>query len=48
MFIIMSMIMSMVFAVLIGVLFLKERLDLARLASTTIALLGTVLLKMSK
>lgn len=39
---------SMVFAVMIGVLFLKERLDLARLASITITLIGTALLKLSK
>jgi drug/metabolite transporter (DMT)-like permease len=39
---------SMVFAVLFGVFFLKERLNLARLASTVITLFGTVLLKMSK
>ncbi|MFW6184789.1 MAG: EamA family transporter [Chloroflexota bacterium] len=36
---------GMVFAVLFGVFFLKERLDLARLASTFVTLLGTVLLK---
>jgi drug/metabolite transporter (DMT)-like permease len=39
---------SMVFAVLFGVLFLKERLNLARLASTTITLFGAVMIKMSK
>lgn len=39
---------SMVFAVLFGVFFLKERLNLARLASTTITLFGTVMIKMSK
>jgi drug/metabolite transporter (DMT)-like permease len=39
---------SMVFAVLLGVFFLKERLDLARLASTAITLIGTLVLKMSK
>jgi len=39
---------SMVFAVLFGVLFLRERLNLARLASTTITLVGAVMLKMSK
>jgi drug/metabolite transporter (DMT)-like permease len=39
---------SMVFAVLLGVFFLKERLDLARLASTGVTLIGTVMLKMSK
>ena len=39
---------SMVFAVLFGVFFLKERLNLARLASMTITLFGAVMLKMSK
>ena len=39
---------SMVFAVLFGVLFLKERLNLARLASITITLVGVVMLKASK
>lgn len=39
---------SMVFAVLFGVFFLKERLDLARLASTAATLAGAVLLKTSK
>lgn len=39
---------SMVFAVLFGVFILKERLDLARLASTGITLIGTVMLKMSR
>ncbi len=39
---------SMVFAVLIGVFCLKERLNLARLASTMIALIGAVMLKASK
>ena len=39
---------SMVFAVLIGVFVLKERLDLARLASIGTTLIGTVMLKMSK
>ena len=39
---------SMVFAVLFGVFVLKERLDLARLASTAITLIGTAMLKMSK
>lgn len=39
---------SMVFAVLFGVFFLKERLDLARLASTVITLFGAVMLKLSK
>lgn len=39
---------SMVFAVLFGVFFLKERLNLARLASMAITLFGTVMIKMSK
>jgi drug/metabolite transporter (DMT)-like permease len=39
---------SMVFAVMFGVLFLKERLDLARLASIAITLIGTALLKISR
>ena len=39
---------SMVFAVLFGVFFLKERLDLSRLASTGMTLIGTVMIKMSK
>jgi drug/metabolite transporter (DMT)-like permease len=39
---------SMVFAILFGVVFLKERLNLARLASTGATLIGTVMLKMSK
>lgn len=39
---------GMVFAVLIGVFVLKERLDLARLASIGMTLIGTVTLKMSK
>ncbi|CAE7801112.1 unnamed protein product [Symbiodinium microadriaticum] len=39
---------SMVFAVLIGVFVLKERLNLARLASTAVTLIGTVMLKTSK
>ena len=39
---------GMVFAVLIGVFFLKERLDLARLASTGMTLIGAVMLKLSK
>ena len=39
---------SMVFAVLFGVLILKERLDLARLASTGVTLIGTVMLKLSR
>lgn len=39
---------SMVFAVMFGVFFLKERLDLARLASIAITLIGTALLKISR
>ena len=39
---------SMVFAVLFGVLFLKERLDLRRLFSIFVTLSGTVLLKTSR
>lgn len=39
---------SMVFAVLFGVLFLKERLDLARLASIAATLIGTAMLKLSR
>ena len=39
---------SMVFAVLLGVFVLKERLDLVRLASTGVTLIGTVMLKTSK
>lgn len=39
---------SMVFAVLFGVFFLKERLNLARLASMAITLFGAVMIKMSK
>ena len=39
---------SMVFAVLLGVFVLKERLDLARLASIGTTLIGTVMLKLSR
>lgn len=39
---------SMVFAVLFGVFFLKERLDLMRLASVGLTLIGTAMLKTSK
>jgi len=39
---------GMVFAVLFGVLFLKERLNLARLASTAVTLAGAVMLKLSR
>ncbi|MCP5082684.1 MAG: EamA family transporter [Alphaproteobacteria bacterium] len=39
---------SMVFAVLIGVVFLNERLNLARLASVSLTLIGVVILRASK
>jgi len=39
---------SIVFAVLFGVVFLKEKLDLNRLAAITMTLAGTILLKTSK
>ena len=39
---------SIVFAVLFGVVFLKERLDLVRLAATITTLVGTVMLKGSR
>ncbi len=39
---------SMVFAVLFGVVFLKEKLNLTRLLSTSITLFGAVLLKSSR
>ena len=39
---------SMIFAVLFGVFFLKERLNLARVASTMLTLTGVVLLKTSR
>jgi drug/metabolite transporter (DMT)-like permease len=39
---------SIVFAVLIGVVFLKERLNLARLASIAATLIGTAILKFSR
>jgi uncharacterized membrane protein len=39
---------SMVFAVLFGVFFLKERLDLAKFASIGVTLIGTAMLKISK
>ncbi len=39
---------SMVFAVLLGVFVLRERLDLARLASIGTTLIGTVMLKLSR
>lgn len=38
----------MVFAVLFGVFFLKERLDLAKLSSIGFTLIGTAMLRMSK
>jgi drug/metabolite transporter (DMT)-like permease len=40
--------MSMIFAVIFGVVLLKERLDLARLASTAVTLAGAILLKTSR
>ncbi|MHC1550311.1 DMT family transporter [Phyllobacterium sp. K27] len=39
---------SMVFAVLFGVFFLKERLDLAKLAAIGVTLIGTAMLKISR
>lgn len=39
---------SIVFALLIGVFILKERLDLAKVASTMLTLLGAALLRLSK
>jgi len=39
---------SIVFALLIGVFFLKERLDLAKLVSTMTTLLGAALLRFAK
>ena len=39
---------SIVFAVIIGVVFMQERLSLARLTSITMALVGTTLLKLSR
>ncbi|RWX74850.1 hypothetical protein EPK99_23435 [Neorhizobium lilium] len=39
---------SMVFAVLFGVFFLRDRLDLAKLVSIGVTLIGTAMLKMSK
>ena len=39
---------SMVFAVLFGVFFLKERLNLVRLASISMTLIGTAIIKMSR
>lgn len=39
---------SIVFALLIGVFFLKEKLDLAKVCSTMVAMLGVALLRFSK
>ncbi len=39
---------SIVFALLIGVVFLKERLDLAKVASTLVTLLGAALLRIGR
>ncbi len=39
---------SIIFALLIGVFFLKERLNLAKVASTAITLLGVALLRLAK
>ena len=39
---------SIVFAVLFGVVFLKERLNVARVAATFATLLGVVLLKTNR
>jgi drug/metabolite transporter (DMT)-like permease len=39
---------SIIFAVLFGVIFLKERLNLARLAATFATLTGIILLKMNR
>ena len=39
---------AVVFAVIIGVVFLKEQLSLARLASVATTLVGTALLKFSR
>jgi multidrug transporter EmrE-like cation transporter len=39
---------SIVFAVAIGVIFLKERLNLARLASVAIILVGAAILKVGR
>ena len=39
---------SIIFALLFGVLFLKERLSLVRLMATFTTLAGTILLKMSR
>jgi drug/metabolite transporter (DMT)-like permease len=39
---------SIIFALLIGVFFLREKLDLAKLASTALTLLGVALLRLAK
>jgi drug/metabolite transporter (DMT)-like permease len=39
---------GIVFAVIIGIVFLKERVNLARLASIALTLVGTALLKLSR
>ncbi len=39
---------SIVFALMIGVVILKERLDLAKVASTMLIILGSILLPTSK
>jgi len=39
---------SIIFALLIGVLFLKERLNLAKLVSTTVTLAGAILLRFAR
>lgn len=39
---------SIVLALLIGVFFLKERLDLAKVISTMITLVGVILLRFTK
>ena len=39
---------SIVFALLIGVFFLKERLDLAKLASVAVTMLGAIILRFSR
>lgn len=39
---------SIVFALLIGVFFLKERLDLVKLVSATLTMLGALMLRFSK
>jgi drug/metabolite transporter (DMT)-like permease len=39
---------SIIFALLIGVFFLKERLDLAKVASTVITLSGAIILRFAR